>query len=270
MIKFILVLLFSTMLTPAIAYSTGSGNPTVPGDIIVITKELKAESIDLVTKPFQVENGNILVTLGVVGATSLTYAFDKDIQQNLQSHKSRGTNKAADIGSLVGNPLIHLGFAGLVYGSAIAADSPKWREFGIMMSEALILADASTVIIKEAIGRGRPVASSTKGDFKPFGFSNNYDSFPSLHTSSSFALASVLSSAEENFMLKTAYYLAAGFVAFSRIYNDKHWASDVLFGAALGELSGRIVTNFHASGRNILIAPQAFENGAGLALVGKW
>ena len=138
------------------------------------------------------------------------------------------------------------------------------------MGEALIIADAATLIIKESSGRGRPGATSAKGDFKPFGFRKEYDSLPSMHTSSSFALASVLAATSDSFAIKTAYYGAAAFVGFSRLYQNKHWASDVLLGAVIGELSGRVVTSFHAGRKKIALAPQTLDGGAGLALVGTW
>jgi membrane-associated phospholipid phosphatase len=233
-------------------------------------QRLAGEGIDLASRPFQIENGNILTTLGVVAATSLTYVFDRDIQQKLQSDKNSGLKRATDAGTIAGNPFIHLGLAALVYGTAVAADSPKWKETGEMMGEALILSDVSTLIIKEAVGRGRPNITNHKGDFKPFGFRSDYDSFPSMHTSSSFALASVLAATSESFSMKAAYYSAATFVAFSRMYQNKHWASDVVLGAALGELCGRVVTSYHASGNKLGLVPQAYAEGAGLALVGKW
>jgi membrane-associated phospholipid phosphatase len=150
------------------------------------------------------------------------------------------------------------------------ADSAKWKETGEMIGEALILSDAATFIIKESSGRGRPQATSAKGDFKPFGFHTDYDSLPSMHTSSSFALASVLAATSDSVALKAAYYTAAAFVGFSRLYQNKHWASDVLLGAVTGELCGRVVTSFHAGRKKLALAPQAYEGGAGLALVGTW
>jgi len=91
-----------------------------------------------------------------------------------------------------------------------------------------------------------------------------------MHTSSSFALASVLAATSESYTMKTAYYLTATFVAFSRLYKNKHWASDVILGAALGELSGRVVTSYHASDNKITFAPMAIQGGAGLVMVKSW
>jgi membrane-associated phospholipid phosphatase len=157
-----------------------------------------------------------------------------------------------------------------MYGGGVISDSYFWKETGEMAGEALILADAATFIIKESSGRGRPSTTSSKSDFKPFRFQNGYDSLPSMHTSSSFALASVLSSTTENFVLKSAYYGTAALVGMSRMYQNKHWASDVLLGAVTGELCGRVVTGFHAGNKRVALAPQTYERGAGLALVGIW
>jgi uncharacterized membrane protein (UPF0136 family) len=258
------------LLIPALGRASEIGDISIGSEIGDGISRLGQETVELARTPFQIDNGNILVTIGVGGAVGLAYAFDKDVHDKLQTHRGKSLDKATDAGSQAGNPVYHLGFAALVYGGAIAADSPKWKEVGEMMGESLILADTSTYLLKEATGRGRPYATQSKGDFKPLRFESNYDSFPSMHTASSFALASVLASTSESFALKAAYYSAATFVGFSRLYQDQHWASDVIMGAALGELCGRIVTHYHATRHKVAIVPQILENGAGLAMVGKW
>lgn len=267
---FCYVLLALLLMIPLSGFAEDIKKNSATEEIFKGSKRLGQEALDVVTTPFEIQNANILLTLGFLGATALTYTFDKDIQQQLQSNKSKGITKATDVGSLAGDPFIHLGAAALVYGTAIAADSPKWKEIGEMMGEAIVLADATTLIIKETVGRGRPSVTVHKGDYKPLGFKKDYDSFSSMHTSSSFAMASVLSATSDSIAMKMAYYSGAAFVAFSRLYQNRHWTSDVIFGAALGELCGRVVTSYHASGKRTAIVPMSFESGAGLALVGKW
>ncbi|MBI2355251.1 MAG: phosphatase PAP2 family protein [Deltaproteobacteria bacterium] len=268
--KHVASLLFAILLLPAVAFASESGDVSFSGEIGAGLRRLGNESAALAKTPFQIENGNYLITLGVVGAVGLTYIFDRDIRARVQANRGATLDKAADAGNLAGDPFIHLGLSALVYGGGMAAGSQRWKETGEMMGEALILADASTFLIKEATGRGRPNATTAKGDFRPFGFRRDYDSFPSMHAASSFALASVLAATSESIAMKTLYYSAATFVGFARLHTNKHWASDVVLGAALGELCGRVVTGYHASGAKLALAPQAYENGAGLALVGRW
>ncbi len=267
---FFTVILSIILSLPLNAFGADSGTDSITNELSKGLKHLSDESIDFVTTPFQLKNNNYLLTSGVLGVTALTYIFDKDIQKHLQNGQNSTTKNITNIGSLIGDPYIHLGIATLVYGGGIAANSTRWKQTGEMIGEALILADASTFIIKESVGRGRPNATSSKGDFNPFGFKNDYDSFPSMHTSSSFAIASVMASSSDNYAVKTAYYLTATFVGFSRMYKNKHWASDVILGAALGELSGRVITAYHSSGNKLTFAPIAIQGGAGLVMVNSW
>jgi membrane-associated phospholipid phosphatase len=258
------------VLTSELSRAAEINDLTFSGEIVDASRRLGNETRDLVATPLQLDNGNALVTLGVAGAFALVYSYDSQIHDKLTARPNKSLDKATEIGSLAGDPYIQLGLAAAVYGGALLADSAKWKEVGEMMAEAMILADAASLVIKESAGRGRPNLTSSKSDFKPFSFRKDYDSLPSMHTASSFALASVMAATSENLALKTAYYGAAAFVGYSRMYQNKHWASDVLLGAAIGELCGRVVTGFHAKRNRLILAPQVDERSAGLAVVGKW
>jgi membrane-associated phospholipid phosphatase len=228
------------------------------------------EALELVKTPLDTEHYGLLGTLAVTGAVGLTYVFDANIRDKVQGLKGRSLDKATDIGSAIGNPFAHLGVAAAVYGGGIMAESRKWQETGEMLGEAALLADASGFLLKEAIGRGRPFVAGDKGSFRLFQNKTDYDSMPSLHTASSFAMASILAATSEGFTAKLLYYSAAAFVGFSRIYQDKHWASDVVLGAALGELCGRIVTDYHTRDGKFALIPVVNGSSAMLALQGKW
>lgn len=233
---------------------------------------LGGEALDVVKTPLDTDGHGLLGTLAVTGAVGLTYVFDDDIRTKLQGTKSKGLDKATDVGNLLGDPYLHLGIATAVYGGGILADSPRWKETGEMLGEAVILADATSFILKEAIGRARPFVNGDKGSFKPGQFKTDYDSLPSMHTSSSFAMASIMAATSESMTTKVLYYSAATFVGFSRIYQDKHWTSDVVLSAAIGELCGRIVTATHVKKGNskVSFVPLVSENSAGLAMLGRW
>ncbi len=246
-----IILLFLFLTTCRYAYSEDT---TVFGELKRLSTNISSEGADFLTRPFTVENGNLFWAIGIAGVIGLTYTFDSDIHDNLQGRvRSRGMDTAADAGELIGNPYLHLGVAALVYGGGIVADSPEWKETGEMILEALFLADAATLLLKEGTGRGRPSVTSRKEDFRPFALKNDYDSFPSMHTASSFAIASIVSRKSDSLPVSVACYTAAAFVGFSRLYQNKHWATDLLLGAAIGELSGRVVTDFHADKKRRLV-----------------
>lgn len=62
---------------------------------------------------------------------------------------------------------------------------------------------------------------------------NQKDSFPSGHTTSAFAFASMIGM-EHGFYWGTAAYLAATYAGFSRINDNRHRINDVVAGASIG------------------------------------
>jgi membrane-associated phospholipid phosphatase len=82
-----------------------------------------------------------------------------------------------------------------------------------------------TVGMKRAFGRERPNGSCC-------------ESFPSGHTSHSFTMASIANELYGKNIGFVTYGLAT-LVAVSRMNDNKHYLSDVIFGAALGTVVGQ-------------------------------
>ena len=95
--------------------------------------------------------------------------------------------------------------------------------------EFATLAMVTNVVVTEGMKRGfgrkRPNGSCCK-------------SFPSGHTSHSFTIATIVNELYGDQIGIAAYCLAA-LVAASRINDNKHYLSDVIFGAGLGTAVGR-------------------------------
>jgi membrane-associated phospholipid phosphatase len=210
-------------------------------------------------------------TVAVAGAFALSYLYDKDIRSDLAANHSKTLTHATDAGSFVGDPYLHIGVAAALYGAGAIADQPRLMRIGAELGEALLLSDVTTVLLKDSIGRGRPQTGDSHSSFRPFQFKNNYDSLPSMHTGSSFALAHVLASETESVPLKILCYAGASFVGFSRLYQEKHWTSDVILAAAIGELAGNAVTRYRAQTPGQLTLAPSLNNGVpSLALLGKF
>ena len=94
------------------------------------------------------------------------------------------------------------------------------------------------------------------------------DSFPSGHASTSFATAMVL---QEHFGWKAGVpaFAVAAYTAVSRVAANQHWASDVVFGAAVGLASGRTVT-IQLRETRVTVAPLAVPGGGGVLVTALW
>jgi membrane-associated phospholipid phosphatase len=130
--------------------------------------------------------------------------------------------------------------AGFYLGGVIAHND-KARETGILGGEAMLDAVVISEVFKLTMRRERPLDGDGKGRFFQGG-----SSFPSGHSTVSWALASVVAHEyNENVFYPVAAYGLASLVSFSRLSGQNHFPSDIFVGAALGWFTGRYVFNTH-------------------------
>ena len=115
------------------------------------------------------------------------------------------------------------------------------RETGLLSGEAGIDAFIDTEILKYATGRQRPFVGDGRGLFFKGG-----DSFPSQHAAISWAIASVIAHEYPGPMTQLLAYGLAGGVDAARFAGQKHFATDLLVGSALGWYTGRQVFRSHS------------------------
>lgn len=109
------------------------------------------------------------------------------------------------------------------------------------------------------VGRDRPYTG--KG-YHSFG---DGSSFPSGHSINVFELAAILSHHCHYWPATIGWYALATSVAFQRITEDSHWASDVYAGALLGTVVAREILKLH-EGRQVSLSPTLSGDGRGLGL----
>ena len=131
---------------------------------------------------------------------------------------------------------------------------PNTARDGQMAFEAVAVSSAITIALKAAAGRARPYADSTNAHNFAFGrgiSDGAYQSFPSGHATAAFAFASAITasvarrSSRDARILGPLLYTAAALTAASRVYDHKHWASDVLLGAGIGTVGGLMTVRWH-------------------------
>ena len=134
------------------------------------------------------------------------------------------------------------------YSLGRATGKTKITAIGADLVSAQIVSQTMTQAIKISVGRTRPDGTSY--------------SFPSGHSASAFATAAVL---QRHLGWKAGIpaYTLATYVAASRIETQRHYLSDVAFGAAIGMVAGRTVTIGHGNAR-FAVSPAAAPGGGGV------
>ena len=180
-------------------------------------------------------------------ATAATMPFDVRLAEEMRDGAPqrngalRSTAKAFDA---VGDPGVLIASV-VMYGAGRAAHAPRLQQIGLHATEAVVIAGATTSLLKVAAGRQRPyVLAGDADDFTPLRTGAGHTSFPSGHTTVAFAFASAVTAELGTGSSRAAWiggpllYGGAALVGMARMYDDKHWASDIVLGAGIGTLAG--------------------------------
>jgi hypothetical protein len=230
----------------------------VPTYFILLGSDLKQQ----VTAPFHASRRdwkNAGIFAFSIGALAL---MDEPIQrkaldmrtksQTIQEVSRHVTNFG---GAYEGYTLAALGVYGVVF------KNEKMKTTTLLATQAYITGAVSFTVLKYLTGRQRPntydptvkeVEPTFHGPFYKTGYDVNGNrisssSFPSGHTTVAFAAATVYAMEYSNHpYIPVLAYSAATLIGISRITENRHWATDVLAGAALGFITGRqVVNNYH-------------------------
>jgi membrane-associated phospholipid phosphatase len=227
-----------------------------------------------ITKPFHMTGrdwGNVGKFALVAGA--LAFA-DKPIQR-YGLHLGSSSEPIKNISHYVTNvgglyemyTLAALGAYGFIF------RNEKVQTTTLLATQSYITSGVMAGLIKFITGRERPyhvdpfsVEAKPKfhGPFykavKDANGKKLNSSFPSGHTTAAFSAATVYAMEyRDRPLIPIIAYSAASLIGLSRITENKHWATDVLTGAALGYLCGRqVVNNYHRYAK--LKAPKQKKN----------
>lgn len=207
--------------------------------------------------PLFTPNDAYLGAFFVVGTIALA-PLDKSIAQRLQNPNTQANqffqNVATDVRVVAVPGSVVIGTSLYVVGRL-----GHWKnvaDLGLHGEEAILVGNLVNTAIKYSVGRARPYVSS---DTDPHDFQfmrgyrkgGDYQSFPSGHALAAFAAAAAVSNEasrwwpSSRWYVGTAMYGGATLVAMSRLYNNKHWASDVIMAAGIGTFAGNKVVRYH-------------------------
>jgi membrane-associated phospholipid phosphatase len=197
-------------------------------------KSYISDSKQVVTAPLRWNAGQYaaaaLVTSGVVALAFYDDAISKYFLQNQTS----GTKQLSTVLRPLGNEWVVLGGSAGLYVMGQFIKKEKASCAGLQNIKAVLISSAFIFGVKHLTHRSRPFMNEGSNNWNVLSNQWNYTSFPSGHSTFAFATATTFSSMSKKKMVPIIAYSIASGVALSRIHDQKHWASDVLAGAAIG------------------------------------
>ena len=228
-----------------------------------------------VTAPSRWDRNDWLLSASVAGSLGILMVLDKRIKNFWQTDL-----RHSDIDSFLGyaepfgdTNLILAGSLGTYMVSELL-NAKREKGASLMLFQAVTLGSALGEGLKRVSGRTRPSGTNSNPhpnstDFNGFDSGNN-DAFPSGHSIVSFATATVVSETykDDYAWVPWLAYPSASLVAAHRINDNRHWASDVVFGAILGHLIAKLVVknNVFWSNKNLSLYPMNLQNGGGVGV----
>jgi membrane-associated phospholipid phosphatase len=236
---FVVALLFVGVCRPAAAQT--ALDSAVPGLRTVLTEAAK-DFVGLAS----------LETLSILGTGAAAAAAVHPADRNVNWQLHGGDYRFLTAGRVLGSAAVQGGSAVAWY--LVGRSSPSHTRMGAIGQElirAQLVTQGTTLAIKVAVRRDRPDGSG-------------HLSFPSGHSSATFATATILDG-HFGWKVSVPAYLVATYVATSRLHENRHNVSDVVFGAAVGIAAGRVTLRRDRS--RVLVQPVATIGGAGLTVV---
>ena len=189
----------------------------------------------------------------------LVHPLDEHFRDRLQDSSTQANRKLQTLATFVRTTATPGSYVigTTMYAVGRIAKNQKLASLGLHGTEALIIGEGVAGVVKMTVGRQRP--SVDPGNPNSYGFmrglsgGDTYRSFPSGHTVSAFAAAAAVTAETSRnapntrWLVGPVMYGGAALVGISRMYNNRHWASDVIVGAGIGTFAGLKVVRFNDS-----------------------
>ena len=190
-----------------------------------------------------------LAAIPVVAGLAALVASDRRLWDGISArstassvHDWRRVSDLGNTGFTMATPLA-------TWSAGVLLHRPELQTSGGLMIEAVTSASLETTVLKVLTGRARPLEPDA-GRFH--GLDGPQDarfrrdlSFPSGNAAGAFALATVISGRTRHAWVRWSSFAVASAIGLSRIGGEEHFPGDVVAGAALGFVTGKIVLHRH-------------------------
>ncbi len=209
-------------------------------------KSYVTDTRDIIVAPFHWNTNQAIAATSVVIASAAISFGDLKIKDFFQRSKTPFTNNLSTYGfERWGSGFYSMSAMLLFYTGGTIFKDDRCKKVALLGVKTYLLTGGAVFFPRFIIQRYRPQQSPDNqfnfaGPTTPF----TYNSSPSGHTTSGFAIATIIASEyKEKPLLVILSYTVATLSGLSRLNDNKHWASDVFIGAATGYAMAKLIYN---------------------------
>jgi len=236
-----------------------------------VAEKMVSHSYQTLISPLEWK-GKQWITFGaVVSSGVIIYTQDKKVQRYFSKHQNGTLSNLSKYGiEPLGSGLYTSVILGGLYVGGRLSSNSRLSATSLTAVESFVISSLFTQVLKHTFHRHRPFQDALpqpnrfEGPFKGF----DYTSFPSGHSTAAFGVASVFAfEYRKTIWVPILAYGLASSVAISRVYDNRHWASDVLIGSSIGIYTGYMIHKLNkVKPAKVQIVPQFGNNFSTLAL----
>jgi membrane-associated phospholipid phosphatase len=182
----------------------------------------------------------------IAGGTFAAMQADEPVRTIVLRNGSYDKSTLVEFGRIWGESYVTPTLAiGLTLGGWVT-DNTTAKKIGFEIGQSAIYAVVITQVLSKSVGRARPYQELGNASYQPFTLrGEDFHSLPGGHTTAAFVLSTVLARNVSSPYVKALLYVPAVITLGARVYEDHHWVSDDLLGAAIGYVVSTWVVDQH-------------------------
>jgi membrane-associated phospholipid phosphatase len=258
----------------SLAQTANGAKPARPSNGFI--KNVGSDVAHVFSSPFHLSGRGGLRLLAFAALTVGTIAFvDEPFDEEYAKEGHSAfyvAHELAEIGQFYDDvsPLnFAIGLSAATLAGGLLSKDKKLLTTTRLLVESAVLTQLFTSVSKGVLGRSRPYTDRGSTDFNFFKFSSadEFQSMPSGHVSSVFAIMTVMAKQYDYWWVEIPAYTFCGAVAFQRMESRNHWFSDTIVGGALGYwVASTLVSHNRGTAANSSFHPYWLGNRVGAVL----
>lgn len=196
--------------------------------------------------------------LGALPVATLAASFaDDDVRSFAEAHRGHRSDAISGGAKLFGEGALLIPGAAALWWAGSGERAPRLACASRNALESWMLAQLGIQVAKYSAGRARPWLEEGNSSWSGPAIVDSRHSFPSGHVGNAWSvLGSYALEYRDIPWVAWPLWGTATAVTASRIHDDEHWLSDVVFAAGIGWLSARAIRSWHATpDRTLLLLP---------------